>query len=227
MKKTIYAIIAGLTVTLSIVACAPDSGPAVAASTAAEIDEVSGDYIEGLVQNETGNPEAGVWVIAETDELATPYRKIVVTDDEGRFVLPQLPEASFEVWVRGYGLSDSIKKSARPGERLELSVTNAASEIEAASIYPASYWLSLLEVPNQDPNWISNFKLSCQLCHQVGSLVTRIQDRDLFDIGMRKSTNMNAVANDFGREQLLDTLADWTARIRKCRHGRKQLKETE
>ncbi|MCH8176301.1 MAG: hypothetical protein IIC59_14080 [Proteobacteria bacterium] len=214
MKITIKSIIAGLTVTLSIAACSPDSEPAVAASAAAEIDEVSGDYIEGVVQNETGNPEAGVWVIAETDELATPYRKIVVTDDEGRFVLPQLPEASFEVWVRGYGLSDSIKKSARPGERLELSVTNAASEIEAASIYPASYWLSLLEVPNQDPNWISNFKLSCQLCHQVGSLVTRIQDRDLFDIGMRKSTNMNAVANGFGREQLLDTLADWTARIR-------------
>ena len=53
------------------------------------------------------HPEAGVWVIAETSDLPTPYRKIVVTDDQGRFVLPELPEAEYQVWVRGYGLRDS------------------------------------------------------------------------------------------------------------------------
>jgi hypothetical protein len=50
-------------------------------------------------------PEAGVWVIAETRELGTRFAKIVVTDDRGRFVLPDLPKAQYQVWVRGYGLS--------------------------------------------------------------------------------------------------------------------------
>jgi hypothetical protein len=56
----------------------------------------------------TGKPEAGVWVIAET-KLGVPYRKIVVTDDQGRFLVPDLPAASYDVWVRGYGLKDSAK----------------------------------------------------------------------------------------------------------------------
>ena len=58
--------------------------------------------------------EAGVWVIAEA-KLGTGYRKIVVTDAKGRFVLPELPKAGYRVWVRGYGLLDSKKVGARPG----------------------------------------------------------------------------------------------------------------
>src|SRR4051812_6895553 len=59
-------------------------------------------YITGVVQGERG-PEAGVWVIAETKDLQTPMIKIVVTDDQGRFTLPELPAANYKVWVRGYG----------------------------------------------------------------------------------------------------------------------------
>src|SRR5216117_982684 len=62
-------------------------------------------YISGVVRSGAG-PEAGVWVIAETKDLPTNFIKIVVTDDRGRFVLPQLPNASYSVWVRGYGLVD-------------------------------------------------------------------------------------------------------------------------
>ena len=62
--------------------------------------------ISGVVQGQQG-PEAGVWVIAETNDLPTNLIKIVVTDDQGRFVLPELPTASYSVWVRGYGLVDS------------------------------------------------------------------------------------------------------------------------
>jgi len=172
------------------------------------------NFVEGIVTNSSGNIEAGVWVIAETDDLATSFRKIVVTDDAGRFVLPELPAAEYRIWVRGYGLTDSSPMIASPGAEIEISVNNANSATAAATIYPASYWLSLLEAPEGDPDWISNFKLNCQLCHQVGSLITRIQNRELFDIGLKKSTNMNGTANGFGRDQLLDTLASWTARIR-------------
>ena len=97
-------------------------------------------------------PEAGVWVIAETDDLPTPYRKIVVTDGQGRFVLPELPEADYEVWVRGYGLRDSAKIPATVGRKgpeppVAITVEDATAPVEAAAIYPANYWLSLFKPP--------------------------------------------------------------------------------
>src|SRR5690349_12472886 len=73
---------------------------------AAEAARSPSDFIQGVVTGAAG-PEAGVWVIAETDDLKTPYIKVVVTDDKGRYVLPELPKAKYKVWVRGYGLSDS------------------------------------------------------------------------------------------------------------------------
>ena len=71
-------------------------------------------YITGVVQG-GGGPEAGVWVIAETKDLPTNFIKIVVTDDQGRFMLPELPAATYSVWVRGYGLVDSTPMQLKPG----------------------------------------------------------------------------------------------------------------
>src|SRR6266699_6700592 len=65
-------------------------------------------YIQGVVQSDKG-PEVGVWVIAETKDLLTNFIKIVVTDDQGKFMLPELPNANYSVWVRGFGLVDSLK----------------------------------------------------------------------------------------------------------------------
>jgi hypothetical protein len=47
------------------------------------------DDIAGVVSGAKG-PEAGVWVIAETRDLDTPFVRIVVTDDQGRYLLPDL-----------------------------------------------------------------------------------------------------------------------------------------
>ena len=105
-----------------------------------------GEDISGVVTSAAG-PEAGVWVIAETQDFDTGFRKIVVTDDAGRFLVPDLPDAAYEVWVRGYGLADSEKTPARPGDDLALTAIAAASPREAAQLYPANYWYSLLEVP--------------------------------------------------------------------------------
>ena len=74
---------------------------------------VDNDDIGGVVTSPKG-PEAGVWVIAETTDLPTKFVKIVVTDDRGRYVLPDLPKANYNVWVRGYGLVDSAKVRAVP-----------------------------------------------------------------------------------------------------------------
>src|SRR3979490_3336591 len=73
----------------------------------------------GVVSSANG-PEAGVWVIAETADLPTRFAKIVVTDDQGRYLLPDLPKATYSVWVRGYGLVDSPKVQTAPGKTLNL-----------------------------------------------------------------------------------------------------------
>ena len=171
------------------------------------------DAIEGRVRSAADVPEAGVWVIAETDTLPTPYRKIVVTDDQGRFVIPDLPPTEYRLWVRGYGLRDSAKIAASPGMDLELRVTAAATPVEAAAIYPASYWLSLLNPPEQDADWVNHFKLGCQLCHQVGSLITRIHSRATLDLGLQKASYMNLTADALGRDLLLDVMEDWHERM--------------
>ena len=81
-----------------------------------ETTQVTEGDITGVVTGLSG-PEAGVWVIAETDDLETHFIKIVVTNDEGRFLLPELPDAAYQVWVRGYGLADSIPVEAQRGCR--------------------------------------------------------------------------------------------------------------
>jgi len=152
-------------------------------------------FISGRVTNGTA-PEAGVWVIAETKETNTPFIKIVVTDDQGRYTLPQLPNATYSVWVRGYGLADSAKVKGRPGDTsLELKAVTAKDAREAAKVYPGDYWLSLLQVPaasnfpgtgakasggngfqpgmlSQD-DWMHRFKRDCNFCHQLGNQLTR------------------------------------------------------
>lgn len=173
--------------------------------------DAAADHIEGRVLGAEGEPEAGVWVIAETEALPTRMRKIVVTDDTGRFVLPELPAAEYRLWTRGYGLVDSSPITSSPGDSVELRIREAADAREAARIYPANYWLSLLEPPEARADWTSHFKLGCQLCHQMGSTATRYLDRAALDRGLRKASFMEATAQGFDREQLLDTLAEWTS----------------
>ncbi len=182
MTKNLRAMSLCVTSALLAFGLAAVSGPAVVAAD---------DDITGVVTSATG-PEAGVWVIAETPDFDTTFRKIVVTDDNGRFLVPDLPAAAYEVWVRGYGLVDSDRTSARPGDELALAAKVAATPEEAAHYYPANYWYSLLEVPpasdfpgtgpsgngiglamKTQADWIDRMKDGCQLCHQLGNQATR------------------------------------------------------
>ncbi len=94
----------------------------------------SGD-LGGIVTSGHG-PEAGVWVIAETSGLPTGFAKIVVTDAQGRYLIPDLPPASYRVWVRGYGLVDSPKVPSAPGQTLNLRAVVAPDAAAAAEYYP-------------------------------------------------------------------------------------------
>src|SRR5262249_18097071 len=95
------------------------------AATASEV-QVGATSIGGVVVN-GGKAEAGVWVIAETDSLPTHFTRIVVTDDRGRFVVPDLPAASYTLWVRGYGLRDSDPVASKPGEHVTLQAKTAGT----------------------------------------------------------------------------------------------------
>ena len=148
---------------------------------------IDNDDIGGVVTSPKG-PEAGVWVIAETRDLPVRYIKSVVTDDRGRFVIPDLPAANYQVWARGYGLVDSPRASTKPGQRLAITAVIAPSEAAAAHYYPAIYWYSMLAIPAADQfggkssipprltqmNWISSMKnTGCVGCHQLGQQSTR------------------------------------------------------
>ena len=148
--------------------------------------------IRGVVTSRFG-PEAGVWVIAETKDLGTRFAKIVVTDHSGRFVVPDLPKARYDVWVRGYGLADSPKIASEPGKSLNLAAVIAPDLAAAAQYYPAVYWFSLLRAPDKSkfpgtgPNgngipvefksqdqWLDVIKTNgCGNCHQLGNYATR------------------------------------------------------
>src|SRR2546430_736495 len=107
---------------------------------------IDADDIGGVVTSANG-PEAGVWVIAETTDLPTRFAKMVVTDDQGRYVLPDLPKANYNIWVRGYGLVDSPKVKGTPGKNFNLKAVGAPNEAAAAKYYRGIYWYSMLRIP--------------------------------------------------------------------------------
>jgi hypothetical protein len=159
---------------------------------------IDNDDIGGVVSGPSG-PEAGVWVIAETTDLPTRYAKMVVTDDQGRYVVPDLPKAKYKVWVRGYGLIDSPKVDAEPGRTVNLSATPAPNAAAAAQYYPAIYWYAMIKAPDKSEfpgtgpqgNGINPAMKSqgeflnlvktngCVTCHQLGNRATRTISKEL------------------------------------------------
>jgi hypothetical protein len=192
--------------------------------------------IGGVVTGANG-PEAGVWVIAETTDLPTKFAKIVVTDDRGRYVLPALPRANYNVWVRGYGLVDSPKVQAQPGKTLDLKAVPAKSAKEAAEYYPAIDWFAMLKVPakNEFPlgrvqsqgQWLGTLKSGgCLGCHSLGSPWTRQLTKTFTDQfpnhgeawtrRIQSGGAQSQMARDIGNlepARALTEFANWTDRI--------------
>ena len=196
---------------------------------------IDADDIGGVVTGANG-PEAGVWVIAETTDLPTKMAKIVVTDDQGRYVMPDLPKASYSVWVRGYGLVDSPKVKAVPGKILNLKAVPAPSEAAAAEYYPAIYWYSMLKIPDKNEfpvgkiatqnEWLNVAKTNgCITCHQLGNKATRTIPKELghFNssaeawqrriVSGQAMTTMVTRINEMGANKATGLFGDWTDRI--------------
>src|SRR5258707_184592 len=169
-------------------------------ATAAAVS-IGATDLGGVVTGPT-RPEAGVWVITETTDLPTKYAKIVVTDDQGRYLLPDLPKAKYKVWVRGYGLVDSPKVDAEPGKLLDLKAVIAPNAAPAAEYYPAIYWFAMLGVPDKSAfpgtgtsgngippaiksqaMWLDGIKTNgCVGCHQMGNKATRTIEKEFSNL---------------------------------------------
>jgi hypothetical protein len=230
-----------IAVSVAVLACVAAMSGVRALQPATASIPIDNDDIGGVVSGPRG-PEAGVWVIAETTDLPTKFVRIVVTDDRGRYVLPDLPTASYSLWVRGYGLVDSPKVQSAPGRLLNLNAVPAPTPRAAAEYYPAGFWFSLMHVPDAGefpgttanglpPNmksqaqWLRQLKSGgCWACHQLGNKATR-------EIPPALGTFDNTIAawerriqsgqagetmingiNQLGR-RALTTFADWTDRI--------------
>jgi hypothetical protein len=190
-----YSVVGAIGIALFMAVSSNEPQARQAAGDAIPMDS---DDIGGVVTGPKG-PEWGVWVIAETSDLPTRFVKIVVTDDRGRYLLPDLPKAKYSIWVRGYGLIDSPKVQAAPGKSVNLTAVVAPDPRAAAEYYPAGYWFSLIKVPDKSefpgtgpsgngisPNmrsqaeWLRSLKSGgCWACHQLGNKGTREFPRGL------------------------------------------------
>ncbi len=206
----------------------------VEASAATAGPTIKADEIGGVVSSAKG-PEAGVWVIAETHELPTRFAKIVVTDGQGRYLIPSLPAAHYEVWVRGYGLVDSAKQAATPGSTVNLAASVAPDAASAAQIYPAAYWYAMMKLPDEAETaqltggrngylmWMKN--MACVGCHQLGDYSTRTIPAGLGHFDTSQAAWLRRIqSGQAGRDMVgaalgtlkglpMKYLADWTDRI--------------
>ena len=213
---------------------------AACAGTGPEGGSAGDNYLSGTVTSSNG-PEAGVWVIAETTDLPTKYAKVVATDDQGRYLIPDLPKANYSVWTRGYGLVDSPKVQGAPGATLDLKAVVAPSAAAAAEYYPGMYWYSMITIPAKSEfpgtgekgngisaniktqeDWVDTVKNACQSCHALGSKGIRTVPKEFgggFAGWARRTQSGQAMSNMalglgyMGAEAALKNYADWTDRI--------------
>lgn len=195
---------------------------------------INANDMGGVVTSAHG-PEAGVWVIAETNDLATRFARIVVTDERGRYLVPDLPRAHYSIWVRGYGLADSPKVAGTPGHLVNLSAILAPDAATAAKVFPAAYWYAMMKMPTEAETarlpggrsgyqmWIKN--MGCIGCHQLGNLATRTLEPALGTFKSSQEAWTRRIQSGQAGPQMVSIamgalqgipikyLADWTDRI--------------
>ena len=219
---------------MGVVAFLPMLAWSMLASAQSDTVLIDADDIGGIVRSADG-PEAGVWVIAETDDFDTRFARIVVTDDQGRYLVPDLPEADYELWVRGYGLADSAKVASRRGSIVDLTAIVAPSEAIAAEIYPAAAWYAMMHLPDESElghvegglnEYLSVMKnQSCVGCHQLGNLATRTIPDAFGEFESSEDAWVRRVQSGQAAPQMINVLAgrlggvpirylaDWTDRV--------------
>ena len=238
MRSKVLPLFAAVSVSALAFAIAPKIN---AQTVQVQMPAIGEKSIGGVVRGQKG-PEAGVWVIAETTELPTKFARIVVTDDQGRYLIPDLPTANYELWVRGYGLVDSPKLRAKPGMRVDHTAIAASNDAAAAHYYPAVYWYTMMHIPPASEfgskgaipekitqtDWLRQMNnVDCIGCHQLGQESTRTVPAQFGkfasgeDAWIRRTQSgqtgemmTNRLAGQFGGAPY-KFFGDWTDRIAK------------
>jgi hypothetical protein len=197
--------------------------------------------IGGVVTSPAG-PEAGVWVIAETTDTPTKFARIVVTNDQGQYLIPDLPVGNYSVWVRGYGLVDSPRLRAKPGMSLNHAAVIAPNAAAAAHYYPAIHWYTMMKIPDASQfggksdipdkmtqnDWLKQMNnVDCIGCHQLGQESTRTIPAQLGTFTSGEEAWMRRIQSGQAGENMINRIAgqwggvpfkyfgDWTDRIAK------------
>ena len=186
-RRTTLVAIAGILLSSLVIAISGQTGakPAVA---------IDNDDIGGVV---TGRARARGGRLGDRGNQRPadpPHQEASSPTIGGAILVPDLPKANYDVWVRGYGLVDSPKVKATPGKTVNLKAVAAPDKKAAAQYYPAQYWFSLLQMPPKSdfpgtgdtgngiaPNirsqgeWIRQVVNTdgCTGCHQMGGPATR------------------------------------------------------
>ena len=234
--RILCVCIAAIGAVAATVACPPTSRAQPASAIAIDADDIG-----GVVTGPNG-PEPGVWVIAETTDLPTRFTKSVVTDDQGRYVVPDLPTANYQIWTRGYGLIDSPKMRAKPGQTLNHTAVQAPNERSAAHYYPAIYWYTMMKMPpvkdfggssdipkdiTQDVWRMRMNNVDCIGCHQLGQEATRTIPAQFGQFETGEEAWMRRIAAGQSGEMMTNRIAgqlggvpykyfgEWTDRVAK------------
>ena len=181
----------------------------------------------GVVSGATG-PEAGVWVIAETTELPTAFAKIVVTDDQGRYVIPDLPQGELRCLgarLRAHQLAESCRRHR--ARCVDLTAVPAPNAAAAAQYYPAIYWYSMLNIPDREPvfgpearrehagqyqppkrQWLNIIKTTgCIACHGIGTLGTRTIPAALGISHLRRTRGQRRIQSGQAETTMVNTIS--------------------
>ena len=187
----------------------------VQAAPAVQVDKSS---IGGVVLNTSGQkPEAGVWVIAETKSLPVPYRKIVVTDDKGQFLVPDLPEGAYEIWVRGYGLQDSARTkgyaragaslSRRQRQRCSRSGKNLSRQLlDLAGSASLAIGVAEPSTPPRNIGWRHGGRAATSATSWAWLPLAAIRIRKIGTRIFQRNSGMNGMAESLGKPMLEKTL---------------------
>ena len=149
---------------------------------------IDNDDIGGVVTSAKG-PEAGVWVIAETNDLPTRFARMVVTDDQGRYVIPESAQSQLRhlgARLRIGGFTESEKRSRQASQpqsgggakrsRGSAILSGNLLVFHARRFLKPDEFGGKGEIPAKltQTEWLNTMKNNgCIGCHQLGQLSTR------------------------------------------------------
>ncbi len=133
----------------------PTDSPTGTAAPPAGLISVAGQ----ITDNATGAPIPHAFVQARSGNTITT----ILADENGEYMLTELPEGDYFLTVHSFGYRRSIPETIEIGASPQSVPLQLSAEADVSSHYNGAAWLSLL--PDGDET--RQFILDCQGCHQL------------------------------------------------------------